>query len=85
MKVIEQESDGCEIKRFKRTERGDILIIYYTSIKKLKLDFMPPIHTAVFQEILRVENKWPLFDMVNVKGIVYKIGALETASRQQTP
>ena len=46
---------------------------------------MPPIHTAVFQEILRVENKWPLFDMVNVKGIVYKIGALETASRQQTP
>ena len=31
-----------------------------------------------FQKISTVENKLPLFDMVNVKGIVY-VGALEIA------
>ena len=81
LKDIEQEKAGCEIKQFKGTERNEILITDYTSIKKMKLGFMQPIHNAVFQEISTVENELPLFDMVNVKGIVYSIGALETASK----
>ena len=34
LKVIEQENAGSEIKRFKRTERNDILVTDCTSIKK---------------------------------------------------
>ena len=33
-KVIEQENTGCEVKRFRRTERNDILITDYTSSKR---------------------------------------------------
>ena len=81
LKVTEQERAGSEIKRFKRTEPNDILITDYISIKKMKLNFTQPIRNAVFQEILTVENELPLLDMVNVKEIVYKIGALKTASK----
>ena len=42
---------------------------------------MQEIHNAVFQEISTVENELPLLDMVNFKGIVYNIGTLETASK----
>ena len=42
---------------------------------------MLPIHNAVFHEISAVETELPLFDMVNVKGIVNNIGPLETASK----
>ena len=52
-----------------------------TSIKKMKLDFMQPSCNTVFQEISTVESELPLFDMVNVKGIVYNIWALETGSK----
>ena len=53
----------------------------------MKLDFLQPIHNAVFQEISTVENELPpLFDMVSVNGIVYNIGALETTSKNnKTP
>ena len=69
LKVIEQENDGCEIKHFKSTERDEILLSDYTSIKKMELNFMQPIHNAVFQEKSKVENELPLFDMATVKGI----------------
>ena len=75
LKVIEQENAGSEIKQFKRTKRNDILISDCTSIEKMKVDFTQSIHNAVFQKILTVEYKLPLFDKVNVKGIVYDIGA----------
>ena len=75
LKVIEQENAGSEIKQFKRTKRNDILISDCTSIKKMKVDFTQSIHNAVFQKILTVEYKLSLFDKVNVKGIVYNIGA----------
>ena len=81
LKVIKDEKSGCEIKRYKRTERNDILITDFTSIKKLKLDFTQPVHNAVFQEISTVENELSLFDVVNVKGILYNIGVLETATK----
>ena len=63
------------------------MITDYNSIKKMKLDFLQPIHNAVFQEISTVENELPpLFDMVSVNGIVYNIGALETTSKNnKTP
>ena len=80
-KVIKDEKSGCEIKRYKRTERNDILITDFTSIKKLKLDFTQPVHNAVFQEISTVENELSLFDVVNVKGILYNIAVLETATK----
>ena len=80
MKVIEPENAGCEIKKFKKTEQNFVLINDSTSIKKMKLDIMQPIHNAVFQETSTVENELPLFDMVNVKGIFSSMGALETAS-----
>lgn len=47
----------------------------------MKLDFMQPSCNTVFQEISTVESELPLFDMVNVKGIVYNIWALETGSK----
>ena len=47
----------------------------------MKLNFIQSIHNAVFQEISTVENQLPLFDLVNFKGIVYNIGTLETASK----
>ena len=70
LKVIEQENDGCEIKRFKRTEQKYILITDYITFKKMRLDFKQPIHNAVFQEISTVKKELPFLDMVNVKGIV---------------
>ena len=57
------------------------MIADYTSIKKMELDFRQPVHNPVFQEISSVENELSLFDMVDVKGIVYNIGALERASK----
>lgn len=42
---------------------------------------MQPSCNTVFQEISTVESELPLFDMVNVKGIVYNIWALETGSK----
>ena len=47
----------------------------------MKLDFMQPSCNTVFQEISTVESELPMFDMVNVKGIVYNIWALETGSK----
>ena len=47
----------------------------------MELDFRQPVHNLVFQEISSVENELSLFDMVDVKGIVYNIGALERASK----
>ena len=57
------------VKRLKSTERDEILLTDYTSMKKMKLNFMQPIHNAVFQEKSTVENELPLFDMATVKGI----------------
>ena len=37
LKVIEQENEGCKIKRFRRTECNDTLITDSTSIKKKKM------------------------------------------------
>ena len=34
-----------------------------------------------FKTLSAVDNELPLFDMVNVKGTVYNIAALETASK----
>ena len=42
---------------------------------------MLPIQNAVFQETSTIENEQPLLDIVNVKGIIYNIGALETPSK----
>ena len=61
------------------------MITDYTSIKKVKLDFTHPIHNAVFQETLTVENELPLLTIVNVKVIVSNIEALETASKDSKP
>ena len=61
------------------------MITDYTSIKKVKLDFTHPIHNAVFQETLTVENELPLLTIVNVKLIVSNIEALETASKDSKP
>ena len=41
---------------------------------------MQPIHNAVFQEISTMKNELLLLDMVNIKGMVYNNGALQTAS-----
>ena len=51
----------------------------------MKLDFMQPIQNTAFQEISTVENELPLFGMIDIKGIVYNIGALETASKDNKP
>ena len=61
------------------------MITDYTSIKKVKLDFTHPIHNAVFQETLTVENELPLLTIVNVKVIVSNTEALETASNNSKP
>ena len=45
----------------------------------MELDFRQPVHNPVFQEISSVENELSLFDMVDIKGIVCNIGALERA------
>ena len=71
MKVIEPENGGCEIKEFEKTERNFVLIIDYTSIKKMKF----------FKVTSAVENELPLFHMVNVNRIVYNMGALKTGSK----
>ena len=81
LKVIEQENDSCEIKWFEKTESNDILITDYTTIKRMKLDFMQPIYNAVFQKNSMGGNKLPLFDMINVKGKVCNIEVLETVSK----
>ena len=81
LKVIKDEKSSREIKRYKRTERTDILINDFTSIKKLKLDFTQPVHKAVFQEISTVKNELSLFDIVNVKEILYNIRVLETTTK----
>ena len=81
LKVIKDEKSGCEIKCYRRTERNDILVTDFTSIKKSKLNFTPPVHDVVFQEISTVENELSLFDVANVKGILYNIGVLETATK----
>lgn len=44
----------------------------------MKLDFIQPVHNAV-------ENELSLFHMVNTKGIVFNIGAVETASTDNKP
>ena len=49
------------------------------------MDFTQPVHNAVFQEISTVENELSLFDVVNVKGIFYNIGVLETATKGPHP
>ena len=67
LKGIGQENADCEIKRFRRTERNDVLITYYISIKKMKLDFMQRMHHTVFREISTMENEPPFFGMENVK------------------
>ena len=74
--VIKKYETGkrvCEIKRFKRTELNYILITHYTFIKKMKLDFTQPIQKAVLQEKWTMENELPMFDIVNVEGIVSNI------------
>ena len=81
LKVIKSEKSGCEIKRYKRTERTDNLISDFTSIKKSKLNFTQPVHNAIFQEISTVENELSLFDVVNVKEIFHNTGVLETATK----
>ena len=85
MRAIEQKFPGYEIKGFSRTERNDFLITDYTSIKKVKLDVTQPIHNAVFQETLTVENELPLLTIVNFKVIVSNIEALETAFKDSKP
>ena len=45
------------------------------------MDFTQPVENAVFQEISTVENEVSLFEVVNVKGILYNIGMLETATK----
>ena len=42
---------------------------------------MQLVHNEVFQKISTEENELSFFDMVNVKRIVYNIGALETTSK----
>ena len=43
----------------------------------MKLKFTQPIHNALFQKMPTVENYLPVFDMLNVKGILYDIVAWE--------
>ena len=50
-------------------------------LNKINIDFTQLIHNAVTQEISTVKNILPLFDVVNLKGIGYNIGALKTASK----
>ena len=59
-KVMEQEKAGCEVKRFRRTERNDILITDYTSIKKIKLVFTQPIHNEVKYQIFKKYRLWKM-------------------------
>ena len=41
----------------------------------MKLKFTQPVHNALFQETLTVENYLPVFATLNVKGILYNIVA----------
>lgn len=76
--IIESEKSGCELKKFKKSDRDDILVTDYTSVKKVKLSFEMPAKQEVITEVATIKNECELMDVIDVCGIIELLGEKQT-------
>ena len=65
---------ACEIKRFSKSgSNDDIIVNYYSAIKRTKLDFTPSDTMKKFFTVSEMNNESQLYDIVNVVSVVSNI------------
>jgi len=72
-----ESKQGCEIKKFKRSDTNDIIVGDYTSVKRTKLDFNQGEVKTEMCSIAYILNESKLFEMVNTKGLVCELGSVQ--------
>ena len=78
-KIHQEKSSniGCEIKNFKNSDVGDLMVTNFTSIKRVKLNFDLPEVETMFTSIADINNEAPLYSVKNVRGMVFGLGISE--------
>lgn len=82
---IFQQHSGCEIKKFKRSDSNDVLITDFSSVRQFTPDFEKPTHELVYKNIEAISNECPLYNIVNVVGIIFDIGPIQTCEKDGKP
>ena len=68
---------GCELVNFKKSDNGDTLVIIFTSVKRMKLNFQTQSLIASYSTVNEIVNKKPIHTMANVKETIFNLQETE--------
>ena len=73
----EYQNVGCELVNFKKSDNGDILVIIFTSVKRMKLNFEKQSLIASYSTVNEIVNKKPINAMANAKETIFNLQETE--------
>ena len=73
----EYQNIGCELVNFKKSDNGDMLVIIFTSVKRMKLNFEKQSLIASYSTVNEIVNKKPINAMANAKETIFNLQETE--------
>ena len=86
-RVTNEEDDkiGIELKKYKRGDNNDIFITDFTSVKRTELNFQKKMFQPTFKTITEIMNECAIYEIVNVRGLVYNLQDEEHVDKDGKP
>lgn len=78
---INKEKQGCEIKKFRLNDKDEIMVGDYSSVKQQSLPFPQTEIERKLTQISTILNETGLFEVVNVRGFIHNLTAIESVDR----
>ena len=69
----EDQSIGCELVSFKKSDNGDLVVTNFISVKRVKLNFEKPSLIIRYSTNGEIVNEKPIYAMINVKGTIFNL------------